>query len=168
MDNSFGMRGGKGVRDLRAKIGDLLRGQPLALQTVLESLPFEQLHHQEGAPFILANIVERANMRMIERGGGTRFPQKAFERRGVRAKTFRQKFERHAASQTRIFRLVYHSHASAAELLQNAVMSDSGANHWKRMGRICIVARGCGGLRSNEAMRAKRLNFGDNGKEVIR
>jgi hypothetical protein len=37
---------------------------------VLERHPVQKLHGNEGSPFVLANVIDRADIRVIQRGCG--------------------------------------------------------------------------------------------------
>src|SRR5215469_8610193 len=66
MDDALGVRGIEAVGDLDAdlqKFGNLER---LANDTMFQSLAFEKLHSNEWPSLVLANIVNRANVRMIQ------------------------------------------------------------------------------------------------------
>src|SRR6266508_6711269 len=96
---------------------------------MLERLPFEQLHNNERPAFLFANVVNGADVRMTEGGGGTGFALETLERLAILGKTFGQKLQGHAAAEPRVFRLVHHPHTAATELLDDPVMGDSIADH---------------------------------------
>jgi integrase len=71
----------------RAWLGD--NGEPLTVQKelmrhatdpMLERHPIEIFHHDEGLLSVLADFVDRANVRVVQRRGGTGFATKTFER----------------------------------------------------------------------------------------
>ena len=77
------------------------------------------------------NLVNGADVGVIQRGSGTRFAAEALQRLRVLVEFFREKFERHTAAKLEIFGGVDHTHAAAPELFQNAVMRESLADHYK-------------------------------------
>src|ERR1044072_8538008 len=93
-----------------------------------ERLAFEQFHDDKGAPFVLADIVDRANVGMVQSGGGARLTLEALE--GALVVEFvGQEFECDAAAEASVFGLVYDAHPTDAELAADAVVSDGTAAH---------------------------------------
>ncbi len=66
---------------------------------------------------------------MIEGGSCTRFAAKTTQRFFIVAQLFRQKFERDQTPEVEIFRFIDNTHASAAELFEDAVMANGTAGH---------------------------------------
>ena len=94
---------------------------------MLERAPFQKFHGDEGAAAIFADIVNRADVGMIQRGGGLCFALKTLERLRIVFKFRRQKFQRHRAVQLGVFRFVNDTHASAAKSFEHAEMQDRSA-----------------------------------------
>src|SRR5271169_5711490 len=84
MDDSLGVGGVESVGDLRAEIEQLLKVHRLvgwlAVDAAFERLPFQQLHGDEVASAILANLVDGAEIRVVQCGGGARLALKTVER----------------------------------------------------------------------------------------
>jgi hypothetical protein len=57
-----------------------------------QGLPFQQLHDQERLTLVLTDIVNCADVGMIERTRGARLPLKAFQGLVILDKTFGQEF----------------------------------------------------------------------------
>jgi len=79
---------------------------------------------------VFADFVDGANIGMVESGSGAGFATKAFESLRVARELVGQKFEGDEAAEFGVFRLVDDAHTAAAELLDDAVMRDSLADHW--------------------------------------
>jgi len=99
---------------------------------VLQRLSFQQLHHNERLTFVFANVINRANVRMVESRGCSSFPLKALQGLTVFGKVLRQELEGHETAETGIFGLVHHTHPANAQLLNYAVVPESAANHGKQ------------------------------------
>ena len=67
-----------------------------ASQVITQGLPFQQLHHDEGLPFVLAEFVDGANIGMVQRRGSARLAFKTLQRLGIVAQFFRQELQRYA------------------------------------------------------------------------
>ena len=114
MDDAFGMRSLQPVGDLNREIQKVVRPERLIGNPALERLPFEQFHGDEGPAGVLANVVDRADVRMIQRRGRPGLAQKAVQRHAVLGEFFREEFEGDGAAQARVFGLEDNPHAPAA------------------------------------------------------
>src|SRR5580658_8273559 len=65
------------ICNLDAQIEYRLELQRLASDSVPERLPLQQFHGDEGSPIGLVNLVDRADVRVVQRGGCLSLPLKA-------------------------------------------------------------------------------------------
>ncbi len=123
------------VRYLGAEPRDLVDGHRLAVGQVLERLAVHQLHDQEVATLLLCELVDRADVRVIQRRGRPRLPLEPRQRLGILGQGIGQELERHLPAEDQVLGLVDHAHAAAPELLEDLVVGDGGADHvsanWK-------------------------------------
>ena len=117
------------VRNLHGVIEQIFRGHRTALDNMPQRLPFEQLHHDEASPVLLVNVMNGANVGMIQRGSSARLALKALERLLVAGKFIGKEFQRDLPAEARVLSLIDDAHASAAELLQNPVVGNGLAVH---------------------------------------
>jgi hypothetical protein len=89
----------------------------------------EQFHHQKGHAVFFADVVNRADVGVIQGGGGLCLAAEAFESNRIAGNAFGQKFQRDVAAKADVFGLINDAHAAAAELFQDAVVRDCLANH---------------------------------------
>jgi hypothetical protein len=59
--------------DLNRKMDDVANRQRSPLEPGGQRLPFDVLHHQEGSVAVPADVVERADVRMVQGGDGACF-----------------------------------------------------------------------------------------------
>ena len=78
---------------------------------------------------MLINIVDGADVGVIQRRSCPCFTLESFECLPVRGGILRQEFQGHAATQSRILAAVHHAHAATAQLFEYAVVGESLANH---------------------------------------
>lgn len=78
---------------------------------------------------MLADLVNRADVRVIERRGGAALAAKGLDEFAVLGQFFRQEFERHDPPQRGVLRFVDHLHPSSPELLDHAAVRKGGALH---------------------------------------
>ena len=81
MDDAFGVRGVERIGDLYAEIENFVdrASGPVAMRC-LQRLAFKQLHGDEGLAFVLVDLVNGADVGMIQGGGRARFTLEALER----------------------------------------------------------------------------------------
>ncbi len=80
-----------------------------------------------------ADVVDRANAGMIQRGCGARFALKSLEGRRVAGKLRRKEFQRDVPAEARVFGSKHLAHAAAAKRFENFVVGDGFADHaWPR------------------------------------
>jgi hypothetical protein len=78
VDDARSMGGIKGVGDLNAKRQCLLDLQRFAADAVFQRHSIKKLHDDERMTIVLPNLMDRADVGMIESGGGTSLATKAF------------------------------------------------------------------------------------------
>ena len=120
----------KSVGDLNTNVEDGVHRERTPGDAVLECFAFEQLHHKKCFPFKFLNVVNRADVGMIQGGGGAGFAAEALEGLRILAQLLREEFEGDAAAQLEVFGGVDDAHAAATELFKNAVVSEGLAGHW--------------------------------------
>src|SRR5215469_15365896 len=91
---------------------------------MFKCLAFQALHDYERLVSLLTDVVNRADVRMIQGGSSTGFPTEAFKCLGGFRKVVRKKFQGNSAAKFRVLGLVHNAHSTAAELLHDAVMRD--------------------------------------------
>ena len=103
---------------------------------MLQRHPVEKLHHHEDAAVFFANVVNGADVGMIQRRSRARLAAESLQRSRIARHIVRQKLERDKAPQPRVLGLVDDTHAAAAELFDNAVVRDRGVNHVDGAGKM--------------------------------
>src|SRR6478672_10392509 len=93
-------------------------------QRLLEGLSLQQLHGDERLTFVRFDVVNRADVRMVEGRRGLRFPLQTLESDRVANELIWKEFQRNETAQLEILRLVNRRHATAAKHFENAVMAD--------------------------------------------
>ena len=134
MDDAFAVRGVESFRDLDSNFEGGFRLHRAPADTVLQRHPVHELHGDERLAGILADVVNGANVGMIERRRGLGFAPKPFEGLRVARQFHGKEFQGDETIQARILRFVDHAHTAAAELFDNAVMGNRAANKRRRIG----------------------------------
>ena len=124
VDDAFFVRCVERVSHFYAQLQQQIHRQRLAPDTMLERLPFEMLHHNEVPAVLLPDLVNRADVRMIQRGSGARLPLKSLQRIGIARQFLGQKLQGDVAAEARVLSLVDDSHSAATEFLDDFVVGN--------------------------------------------
>jgi len=72
----------------------------------------------------LTDVVNRADVRVIQRRGGFSLTSKTIERSLIAGHLDRQEFESHGAMESGVLRFVHDAHAATTESFENTVVGD--------------------------------------------
>ena len=78
VDNAFCVRGSKGIGNLDRQTEQHIRVQRPPRDAVFKRSALQKLHRDKGLLATFANIVDRADVGMIEGGGSASFTPEAF------------------------------------------------------------------------------------------
>jgi hypothetical protein len=124
MRNALRVRGFECFGDLDSESEQVVGTRRPLGDALLERHAVEVLHDNAGAAVLLADVVDGADVRVVQGGRGTRLPFEPPEGVRVARDGFWQKLERHESAQASVFGLVHHAHPAAARLLDDAVVRD--------------------------------------------
>ena len=114
MDDAARMRGGQRVGDGDGDPEHLAEAHPVPRNERIEALAAHVLHHDEIVALGRFDLVNRDDVRMIERGGGLRFLDEPAAAVLVGDAIGGQHLDRHLAAQPRIARAIDLAHAPGA------------------------------------------------------
>ena len=120
------------VGDFDAQLDDPVnfeRLERMPLDEMFERLPFEQLHHEELLPLVFADVIDRADVRVIQRRRRPSLALKALHGRRVPRQFRRQELDSHLPAEADIFAAVHDAHAASAQLFEDPVVRDGLAKH---------------------------------------
>ena len=89
MDDALVVRRGQAARDLHANSTALRTGSGAAVQPLAQRLALEQLRDDVRRAVVRADVVDREDVRMVQRRGRARFLLEAAQPIGVRRETLR-------------------------------------------------------------------------------
>jgi hypothetical protein len=104
----------KSLRDFCRNLQKLSDWQRSFLQAVGQSLALQILHDQKIRVALSADVVERADIDMLQRGDRLGFPLQALFQLGIRGKMRRQNLDGDRTVKTRIHGSVHLTHAAGA------------------------------------------------------
>src|ERR1700733_3288616 len=106
-----------------------MRFEPPPGDQMLQSYAIEEFHGDEGAALVFANIVNGADVGMVESGGSLRLSLKSGEGLGIARYLLRKELQGNKTSQACVFRFVNHAHPAPAEFFDHAVVRDELSDH---------------------------------------
>jgi hypothetical protein len=116
------MRGVEGVRNLQAKGDDTVERQRLAADLLLERLPLHQLHHDEGAALLLADVMDRADGGWLRAEAVRASREKRSSASRLSAISSGRNFTATWRPESDVLRLVDEAHAAPAQQRQDPVV----------------------------------------------
>ena len=91
---------------------------------VLECYAIKELHNEESAAVVLADVVDRADVGMVQSGRSLGFAAETLEGLMVLGQVIGEELQSDEATETGVFGFVDDSHSTAAELLYDSIMRD--------------------------------------------
>src|SRR5215831_9171136 len=96
-----------------------------------ECLSLQQFHGNEGSPICLVNFIDRADVRVVQRGGGLGFSLKTRQCLRVFGYIVREELEGDKSTELHVLRLINHTHPTTTQLLDDAVVRDGLADQMR-------------------------------------
>ena len=135
MDDALGVRRIESVGYLDSHVEQTIQIQRFPESQFPKRLAFQVLHRDEWARFVLANLVDRANIRMVQRRRGPCFPPETLECQRIAGDVIGKKLQRNKAAKLGVFGLVNHTHSATAQLTDDTVVRNGLAERrWRRHG----------------------------------
>src|ERR1700758_3018314 len=106
MDDALGVGGFERVGDLNAEIEYFLERHGPATDYALQRLAIEILHDDEGAAVFFADVVNGADIGMIEGRGGLGFAAEALEGLAILGHFFGQEFQGYRTVKARVLSFI--------------------------------------------------------------
>src|SRR3990172_5105075 len=96
---------------------------------MFERLPFEKFHGDERPAVVLADVVNRADVGVVQRGRGLRFAPESLQGLAVPGKLSWEKLEGDEPMKPDVLGFEDDAHTATTDLFQDAVVGNSLANH---------------------------------------
>src|SRR5262249_42316282 len=127
MDDAFGMRGGQSLGDLPRVIDSLSRSDCALFYQFAQLLAFEQFGDDIGRAFMRADVVNREDVRVVERRGGAGFLLEAAQAIRIPGELGGQQLDGDLATESRVFGQIDLAHPACAELRYNLIVVEAWA-----------------------------------------
>jgi hypothetical protein len=100
-----------------------------AVDSRLQGLSIEKFHDDKRPAVVLSDVVNRADLRMVECRCGASFDTESLERLRILRPLLRQELHGDGPAQPDVFGLVDNTHASRAQLFENAIVRNRLPDH---------------------------------------
>ena len=114
VDDALGVGSFKAIGNLDADVQEFRYFYGLVANALLERLALEQFHGDKWSAFEFSNIVNRADVRMVESRCGSRFAPKSLNGLGILRNVVGKELESNITAQSSVLGFVDHAHATAA------------------------------------------------------
>jgi len=129
VDDAFGMGGIKRIRNLDRQPEQNVGLKGPSGDAMLQRLAVQKLHNQEGMTILPPDLMDGADIGMIECRSRLRLPLKPRQGLRVLNDVIGQKLKRDKTVEDYILSLVYNPHTAATQLFDDSVMRDGLADH---------------------------------------
>src|SRR5258707_923729 len=129
MNDAFGVGGVERVGDLDPQPQQDIDLQRLSRDAMFQGHAIQIFHGDEAPALVLADLVYRADVRVIEGGGSACLPAETLQRQCVLRDVVREKLQGRETAKDRVLGLVNHTHAAATKLLHDVVMRNGFVEH---------------------------------------
>ena len=138
MDDALPMGLIEGIGDFDGVLNGLFDRKGSFLQAHFERLAFEVLHDEKGHAILLADVVEGADVRMLERGNRPRLALEPFLELWMPGAILGKDFDRDDAIEPRVARAIHLAHAARADAGNDFVSAETNAG---RQRHVCMRRR---------------------------
>ena len=114
----------EGVGELHRHLDQLVGRELPPDQPLLERRSLQQLHDQKRLSLVLTEVVDGADVGVVERRGGARLALKALEGLAVLGHLRGQELDRHLAAEIGVLGLIDDPHAATSQLGDDSVVGN--------------------------------------------
>src|SRR5215475_5178929 len=112
------------IGNLDSQIQHMFKRNRLAADTVFQGLAIQKFHGHERFPLHLADIVNRADVRVTESRSSAGFAAEPLQSPRIVYNVLRQKLQSDETTEPSVFGLVHHTHAAPTEPFEDAAVGD--------------------------------------------
>ncbi len=129
MSDALAMRLVQRIGNFDGVLQNLLQRQRTFCESLRKRLAFEMLHHQVVGPILVAHVIERADVRMIQAGDDAGLALEPLARLRARSKMCGKHLDGNDAIESRVSSLIHLAHAAFAELRDDLVVAEPSPVH---------------------------------------
>ena len=129
MDDAVLVRMGKRASKLCTELAHHVDWQASWRDDLGQRWSIDELHDEHGPVFVFDDVVQRANVRMIERRNSARLLTESPQRFGILHQLGREEFQRDVAAEATVTGAVHVTHTARTNRGQNLVGAEAGAGN---------------------------------------
>ena len=129
VDDALRVGSVQSISDLDGQIEHRLNFQGLAANSAPKRLALQQLHSKENSPLGLVDLVNGADVGMIQCRSSLGFTLKSADHKGALCDVIGQELESYKATELYILGFVYDTHRAGAEFFDDVIVRDGLSNH---------------------------------------
>ena len=141
MHDAARMRGVEAVRDLHGVFHQFVDRNRTPADAPAERLAVEKFGHEVRLRLVRADVVDGDDVGMLEGGGGARFLREAAQPVGIARGPGRQDLDGDVALEARVTRPIHLAHAATADVGDDFVRAESGAERECHCRGTAIIPR---------------------------
>src|SRR3954447_14035323 len=96
---------------------------------LLQALPLQLLHDDEGMALVVIDVMDNADVGMVQLRGGARFAFKALQGFAIVEELLRNELQGYVTAKPHVLGFIDDPHATAAEFSYDAIVGNSLADH---------------------------------------
>ena len=123
MDDALGVGGVECIGNLDAEVEDGIGFEGAPFDAMFERVAFEKLHGDEVAAVVIPDVVDGADVGMVQGRSGTGLAAKALDGLSILGGFFGEEFKGETAAEACVFGLVDDTHTAAAKFLDDAIVT---------------------------------------------
>ena len=157
MDDSLAVRAVERIGDLDADVDDLVGLQGPGREPIPKRLSLHQLHDDERVALVLADVVDRADVRVIQCGGRARLELEPIHGVGIVREFVMDELQRNGTAEANVFGSVDDAHAAFAQSTDDSIVRNRPSKHespvpTERKTGFPIIPRLYGGAAQHQAV----------------
>ena len=119
----------QGVGDLYGQFERPVHLERTGMHETAQGLPLEQFHHDVKMAALFTEVVDRADVRMVQARSEASLAPEALQRFFVARELGRENLDCYQSVEPRVAGAIHHAHPAGADLLENGVMGEGGTDH---------------------------------------
>ena len=129
MHDALRVRGVERVGDLDADVDNLLDLERAGRDAIVQCLALHPFHDDERLAIVLADVVDGADVGMVQRGCGARFNAEALNGLSIARQILGDELQRDRTAKAGVVGAVDDAHAAGSKLMEHPIVRDCFADH---------------------------------------
>lgn len=124
MNDAFRVRSLEAVEDLGGNVEETVERERALFDLFAEGEAVEKLHGDKNMVVVVVDLINGANIGVVEGGSGAGFTEEAIAHLGIVSNFGRKEFESGETLEAGVFGFIDDAHAALSDALEDAVVGD--------------------------------------------